>query len=131
MKRPGRRLFSRTEVAGFWLRHHGAGILAGAALFALVVFLFYMSIHWRFPPGVPESLEQAQVLRFGYYDSRWNHQPVVMVRTSGGEVRQLQARRQALRHCRSGDMITLVRRGSALLVHPRGCGSSKPGLGPL
>lgn len=116
--RPRTRSFTWLEEAGFRLRHYGPAwlaVLSGCALFAGLLLLLQ-----RASDG-PETAEPAEILRFGRVDSRWRDQPVVVVRTGDGRLVQVLARRQALRHCRRGDQVTLVRSGKALFLHPDGC----------
>jgi hypothetical protein len=123
-RRPRSRSFTLLEEAGFRLRDYGLAWLAAAACCAL--FAGLLLLLQRATDG-PESYEQAEIVRFGYYDGKWSHLPLVIVRTGDGKVRQLGAPRQALRHCRRGDTIMLVHRGSALFVHPEGCaGAARP-----
>lgn len=123
MERRPRR-FTFLEEAGLWLRDYWGAILAAAGLCVLLAGLLHFVVRAGPGPGRPETVEQARVLRFGYYDSKWVHQPVVIVRTRDGAVRQLRARREALRHCRKGSSIMLVRRGPGLFVHSRGCSAA-------
>jgi hypothetical protein len=117
-RRPRSRSFTFLEEAGFRLRDYGLAWLVGAAFCALFAGLLLV---FQRATDRPESYEPAEILRFGNYDGKWVHQPVVIVRTGDGSVRQVKARREALRHCRRGDTITLVHHGAALFVHPDGC----------
>ena len=129
MERRPRR-FTFLEEAGYWLRDYWGAILVAAGLCALVAGLLYFAVRAGPGSGRAETVEEALVLRFGNYDSRWRHRPVVIVRTRRGEVRQLLASRQALRHCRQGSRIAIVRRGAGLFVHSRGCPAPTGGAPP-
>ena len=118
------RTFSFLEEAGFRLREYGTAWLVVALLCALFVGLLLLLQRGEPAPYGPQSQDRARILRFGYYDGKWVRQPVVIVRTGDGRVLQFAARRQALRHCRRGDMIAIVRQGSALFVHPDGCSAA-------
>jgi hypothetical protein len=118
MKRPRRRLFSRAELAGYWLRDYGLALLTTGIFCALAAGLLVWL--WSRTAG-PERAEQATIVRFGYYDGRWRPRVVVYVRTRDGAIRQLVATPRKLRHCRTGDPIALIRRGAGLFVHSRGC----------
>ena len=120
MERRPRR-FTFLEEAGLWLRDYWSAILVAAVLCALLAGLLHLIVRTGPGPGRPETVEEARVLRFGYYDGKWVHQPVVIVRTRDGAVRQLRARREALRYCRKGSRIAIVRRGAAVFVHSQGC----------
>lgn len=118
MERRSRTLFTRPELVRFWLRDYGLAVAVVAGFCTLTVGL----IIWMWSPGgEPERFEEAKVVRFAYYDDRWSRRAVVIVRTRDGTVRQLYASRGKLRHCRPGDSIVVVRRGSALFVGPKGC----------
>ncbi|MGZ8284112.1 MAG: hypothetical protein ACXW27_03065 [Allosphingosinicella sp.] len=118
MERRSRPLFTPLELVRFWLRDYGLALSAVAGLSALVAGLLVWL--WSATRG-PDRFEEAKVVRFGYYDGEWRQRPVVIVRTSDGAVRQLNVSRQKLRHCRAGDSIMLIRRGSGLFVHRQGC----------
>jgi hypothetical protein len=120
MERRPRR-FTFLEEAGWWLRDYGGAILVAAGLCGLIAGLFHLASRTGPDPGRVQTVEEALVLRFGYYDSKWRHRPAVVVRTRDGAVRQLLASRQALRHCRKGSRIAIIRRGAGLFVHSRGC----------
>ena len=118
MEHGSRSLFTPLELARFWLRDYGLALLVTAVLCVLFVGLLIWMLGTT---RGPERFEEAKVVRFGYYDGKWVHQPVVVVRTRDGAVRELAADRQRLRHCHAGDTITLVRRGAGLFVHRQGC----------
>lgn len=117
-RRPRSRSFTWLEEAGFRLRDHGLAWLAGAVLCGLFAGLLLL---FQSATDGPETYERGEILRFGYFDGKWRHQPVVIVRTGDGSLRQVKARPEALRHCRSGDRVTIVHHGAALFVHPDGC----------
>jgi hypothetical protein len=121
MERRSRSLFTPLELTRFWLRDYGLALTVAAAVCASFAGLFlWISSTAR----GPERFENGQVVRFGYYDGKWVHQPVVIVRTRDGAVRQVRADRQRLRHCHAGDTIMLVRRGTGLFVDRQGCRSA-------
>lgn len=112
--------FTPLERARFWLSDYGAAAAVAAGLCLLFAGLFaWME---RSTEGA-KTFEQAQVVRFGYQESKFVRNPVVIVRRSDGSVRQLIASRQSLYRCHRGDFITLVQRGDALFVHRKGCGT--------
>jgi len=114
--------FTPLERARFWLSDYGGAVAVAAGLCLLFAGLFaWME---RSTEG-PETFEQARVIRFGYRESKFVRNPIVIVRRKGGSVRQLIASRQSLRRCRRGDSITLVHRGDALFVHRQGCGTDE------
>jgi hypothetical protein len=118
MDRRSRLKFSPLERVRFWLRDYGAAVAAVAGLFFLTAGAAMLAVRWT---RGPERFEQARVVRFGFAEGRTWEQPLVIVRTAGGTVRELGASREALSLCRRGDSITLVHRGSGLFVDRRGC----------
>ncbi|MEO7178819.1 MAG: hypothetical protein ABIW83_08240, partial [Allosphingosinicella sp.] len=118
MDRRSRPDFSLLEQGRFWISDYGAAAAVVAGLFLLFAGVVALAV--RSTRG-PETFEQARVVRFGLAEGRTWQQPLVIVRTGGGAVRELGASRQALSHCRRGDSITLVHRGSGLFVDRRGC----------
>jgi hypothetical protein len=118
MERRHRPAFTPFRRLGYWIRDYGGAILLAVA----VCVLFAGLLRWKAGLSAgPETYEEAEVLRFGYYERRYVQLPLVIVRTRDGAVRQLEATRQSLRYCRRGDAIMLVRRGAGLFVHRQGC----------
>jgi hypothetical protein len=120
MERRPRR-FTFIEEAGLRLRDYWGAILAAAGLCLLLAGLLFLAVRAGPGSGRAGAAEEALVLRFGHYDSRWRRRPVAIVRTRDGAVRQLLASPQALRHCRKGSRIRIVRRGAGVFVHSEGC----------
>ena len=121
----GRRLAFRDE-AGLWIRQYGGAILTAAVLCALLAGLLHLAVRHRPSTGATPAPEDAEILRFGLWESKWIHQPVVIVRTRDGAVRQLIATPPILRHCRKGSRIRLVRTGATLRVDSKGCPAAAP-----
>jgi hypothetical protein len=102
----------------WWMRDYGGAILVlvGAAAFVIAVGRFAVRPYSERP-----TFEQARIVRFGSYASKFGSRPVVLVKTRDGTIRQLRVDERKTRRCKVGDTIHLVRRGSALFVRPQGC----------
>lgn len=104
-------------MRGAWLRREDmlVTVLEVGGILAAVVAAILL---WR--DGPPHD-ELGRVVRFGSYVTELGNQPTVIVRAADGRQRELKASPEALRHCRVGDTVRLIRTEHSLQVDPRGC----------
>lgn len=69
----------------------------------------------------PTHEKLGKVVRFGSYATELRNQPTVIVRAADGLQRELKASPEALRRCRVGGAVRLIRTEHSLQVDPRGC----------
>lgn len=102
------------ELAGQWIADYGRAMLAVAGLLALAIVAMDYFFQGEAKP------EAGMVAGFGTAAYYTGDEPLVTVRTKDGRLVQLPAP-PAVRVCRIGDRILLIRRPHSLMVDPRGC----------
>jgi hypothetical protein len=91
------------------------------ALIVIIGLLALAVLAGWFLLGGPATVEPAQVLGFGTYETDYGTRSVVRIRTRSGEVHELVAANVSLLSCLPGSRILVVRRPHSLIVDPRGC----------
>ena len=93
----------------------GFGLLLMIALIGAAIF-----VAGRTHVSGGETVE-ARVLRFGSYASEVGEMPLVIVQLDNGSTAEVRASRNVIAGCERGSTISLVQKGSALVVGPKGC----------
>jgi hypothetical protein len=104
----------RAEAIAERLRSAASLLVLAAALVALALLFSRTS-------GQQSESVQATVVRLGSRPTDVGYRPVVTVRLPDGSIRQLLVRPNAVRGCKKGDSISLLRVSTSLRVGMLGC----------
>jgi hypothetical protein len=113
---------SRSAAIRFAFERTVFGIAENWAAIAMVVGLCLFGIMaGSFLYSGPVAIEPAAVLGVDFYEDRYGPHPIVRVRLSNGSVTEVVTTTSAVRECREGSRIWLLRRAHSLAVDPGGC----------
>jgi hypothetical protein len=93
----------------------GFGLLLVIALIGAAIFVAGRN------RAIGGETVEARVLRFGSYATEVGEMPLVVVQLDNGSTAEVRAGRNAIAGCERGSTISLVQKGRALGVGPKGC----------
>ena len=95
------------------------GELKAIVIFSLLALCLAAAFVWK--RSEPRAYETAKVVRFGSYADNLGDHPTVIVTTSDGAERQIEATPELLKGCKAGGNIKLIVSPRHSEVAPSGC----------